>query len=140
MSNDSLSSIRSSLDANLSAVTQLKEVTAARTTEFNHFPACRHYLIGLGGNEFIDTATNYRTWRFGVDVVMPYAIKDMAKETAEALFQDAIDAVLNKLDTEWADSVDHSVADVGNVRPEDWPMGPVAVITIVWQAKTLHAF
>lgn len=140
MSNDSLSSIRTSLDTNLTDVSQLKEVKIGRTTEFDHFPACRHYLVGIGDQD-LDTASNYRTYRFGIDVIMPYAVKDMGKETAEALFQDAIDALMDKLNTEWHDSVDHSILEVGTVRQvEDWPMGPCVVLTIIWQARTLYTF
>jgi hypothetical protein len=140
VSQNSLSSIRTALDTNLSAVSQLKEVKAARTTQFDHFPCCRHYLVGVGDQD-LDTASNYRTYRFGIDVVMPYAIKDMSKETAEATFQDAVDAVMDKLNAEWDDSVDHSIVDTGAVRQvEDWPMGPCVAITIIWQARTLYTF
>lgn len=139
MSQNSLSSIRSALDTNLTAVSQLKEIIAARTTEFSKFPACRHYLMGVNDQD-LDTASNYRTYRFGIDVVMPYAIKDMSKETAEANFQDAIDAVMDKLNSEWDDSVDHSIVEVGSVRQEEWPMGPVVVLTFTWAARTLYTF
>lgn len=140
MAQNSLSSIRASLDTNLTAVSALKEVIAARTTEFNKFPCCRHYLVGVD-DEDLDTASNYRTYKFGIDIIMPYAVQDMSKETAEATFQDAIDAVMDKLNTEWGDSVDHSIVEVGSVRQvEDWPMGPCVVLTILWAARTLYTF
>ena len=138
--NNSLSSIRSSLNTNLSAVTQLKEVKIGRTTTFSAFPAPRHYLYGVT-DQPLDTANNYRTWRHGIDIIMPYSIEGLSVEDAEEEFQDAVDAVLNKLNTEWDANTDHSIVEIGTVRElTDAPFGPAAIMTIVWQANTAHTF
>lgn len=137
MANNAISAIRSALQTNLSAVSLLKQVKSGRTTEFDKFVCCRHYLVGVGDRDF-DTANNERSYRFGIDIIMPYAIEGMEKDTAEGLFQDAVDAVLDKLNAEWDDNVDHSIVETGSVRQlEDWPQGPAVILTIIWQAKTL---
>src|SRR5687767_197821 len=105
--NNALSAICSTLNTNLAAVSELKEVLTGRTTAFSKYPAARHYLVGLADQDF-DTATNYRTYKIGIDIVMAYAVQDQTKANAEAALQAVVDAVADKLNTKWYDTVDHS--------------------------------
>ena len=136
MANNSISSIRTALNMNLSAVSEIKEVLIGRTAQFSKFPACRHYLMAIGDAD-TDTATNFRTYKFGIDVIMPVAIQSVTKPTSEAEFQDAIDAVMDKLNDKWDDTVDLSIIEIGNVQEVTTPQGPANILTIVWQARTL---
>jgi hypothetical protein len=133
-----LSAIRSSLDTNLKSVTQVKEVLLGRSAKFTKFPSCRHYLVGIGDADE-DNVRNYRTYKFGIDLLMPLEANGMTRATAEATFQDAVEALMDKLNQHWADSVERSAFEVGTVREEDAPFGVCAVISFVWIAQTLRS-
>ena len=139
MANNALSAIRSALNTKLGEVTELKGgVYTGRTAQFTGFPACRHYLTGVR-DEVTDTNNNYRTYIFGIDIVHTIAIGGVTKANSEAEFQDAVDAVMDKLDVQWllANNVDHSIIEVGSVRSEETPQGVAVVLTLTFQARTL---
>ncbi len=137
MPNVSASSIRTALNTNLTAVSEIKQVVIGRTEVIESYPAARIYLQGVG-DQMQDTNNQYRTYRFGVDVIQIAATDALAKATSEATFQDAIDAVLDKLNTQWSmASVELSLVEQGVVVFEDAGKGPQLRITLTWSAKTL---
>jgi hypothetical protein len=137
VANNSLSSIRSALNTQLSAVTELQDVKSGRIIEFSGFPACRFYLISTE-NELKTNAPDYwRTYTFAIDIFQETSQK--ANDTAEANFQDAIDAVMDKLNAEWLldDNVDVSSVQTGSVELREINAGPCLVMTFQFAARTL---
>lgn len=137
MPNSPISTIRSSLSTKLGEVSQLKSVAIGRTFDFSAgFPACRHYLVGIASEPVDNMPSDYRTYQFAIDVVQQQTAQAVA--TAEANFQDAIDAVLDKLNAEWdLGGVDNSVIEQTPVTHEDGPQGPTLYCSILFQAKVL---
>src|SRR4051794_3580968 len=102
MTNNSASSIRTALNTHLTALVSgvLKQVKIGRDS--NHsggFPYCRFYLVGVESDARDNGPSDYRTYRFQIDIIQETTNKD--KQQAEADFQDAVDAVLDKLNSKW---------------------------------------
>jgi hypothetical protein len=134
--NNALTDITTSLDTNLNDVDELLEVLFGRSADFSAFPAARHYLVGLS-DDVMDTATNYRTYKIGIDIVMPYAVEGQTKAMAEAALQAVVGAVCDKLNATWYDTVDHSMIEIGAVQLTESQQGPLAMMSLIWNAKTL---
>lgn len=138
MANDSASSIRSALNTHLSAVSELKSVDSGRSMDFaSGFPSCRYYLVGIE-NELKDNApTNFRTYQYAIEILQPVVAG--SESTNEADFQDAVDAVLDKLNTEWTLSSNVDVADLqaGDVTYAEFPFGEGVSCIIRLNARTL---
>lgn len=100
------------------------------------FPFCRFYLAGMT-DTLEDQQSYYRTYRFAIDVIQELTAKD--RTTAEANFQDAIEAVLNKLNTDWQlnNAADDSDIDAGTVSEVELPQGPAAIMQITLSVRTL---
>ena len=137
MPNVSASAIRSALSTKLGEVAELKSVAIGRTFNFSAgFPACRHYLVGIASEPVDNMPSDYRTYQFAIDVVQQYTAQAVA--TAEANFQDAVDAVLDKLNSQWnLGGVDNSVIEQSPVTYEDGPQGPTLYCSIIFQARVL---
>ena len=133
----SASDIRTALLDKLGEVTELKQVKLGHTSDFSEgFPACRVYLVGTL-NPLIDNQPTYeRTYQYGIEIIQKH--KDGSEATDEAAFEDAIDAVLDKLGAEWTldDNVHVLVSNVGQVRPMDSQIGPSVSCIITVEAKT----
>lgn len=134
--NNPLSDITSALDTNLGDVDELEAVLVGRDAAFPAFPAARHYLIGLA-DEVLDTATNYRTYKIGIDIVMAYGVEGQTKANAEIALQEVVDAVCDKLNTKWYDTVEMSAIELGAVQLIDGQQGPLAMMSLIWNARTL---
>ncbi len=94
-----LSDIRTALSTHLSAVTKLQQVSLGRNAApSGGFPFCRFYLSGLQ-DALADQQQNEDGWRFSIDIIQEINVKNV--DAAEADFQDAIEEVKHKLNTEW---------------------------------------
>src|SRR3954452_15451953 len=94
--NNSLSSIRSALATQLAAVTQLKQVVRGRDFDASSgFHFCRYFLICVMQEEMGNQPSDWRIYRFAVEVVQEAAAKTPAN--AENDFEDAVEAVMNRL-------------------------------------------
>lgn len=137
MSNDSAASIRANILTQLAEVTQLQQVVVGKSTEPNGFPFCRFYLTSVT-NELKDNAPSYwRTYTFTIEIWQESTNK--SKANAEADLEDAIDAVLDKLGTEWTldTNVDVSVVESGTIAEVEVTAGPMLVASIPFSARTL---
>lgn len=142
MPNNSLSSIRSALATHLGAVTQLKAAVSGRNVEPTGFPFCRYYLAGISDQPYDNQPSNYRTYRFAIEIIQEASNKTTAD--SEADFQDAIDAVLDKLNTKWqlpdgsnAPGADDTKVEPSSVQPVQMAWGPSLLLTISFSVKTL---
>jgi hypothetical protein len=137
--NNQLSAIRSALNTKLSALTTLKQVAIGRSIEPSGFPFCRFYLSGIENELKDNTPSNWRTYRFAVEVIQETTVKDIA--VAEAAFEDAVDAVLDTLNSQWtlSGNVDVSSVDSATIAVIDGPQGPVLIASISLSARTLIA-
>ncbi len=141
MPNASIASIRSALSTRLAAVSELKGgVLTGRTASFTGFPAARFYLIGIEEQKTDeDTFQNYRVYTFSIDVVMAIQINGVGKSASEGEFQDAVDAVLDKLATEWmlGGIVEQTSIETSVVRYEESAQGVATYLPIILKVKTL---
>src|SRR4051812_20496907 len=118
MSNNAVSAIRTALSTHLTAVTQLKQVKIGRDADHSQgFPFARFYLVGVESQAVDNAPTDYRTYRFQIDVIQETTNK--SRLDAEADFEDAVDAVLDKLNAKWqlpggsnAPTVDNTIIEV----------------------------
>lgn len=96
-------------------MTELQQVAIGRTQAFTGYPACRFYLSGIQNELKDNLPSNWRTYQFTIEIYQELSNKTVA--AAEADFQDAIDAVLDKLNSQWTlgNNVDVSVLDGGTV-------------------------
>jgi hypothetical protein len=137
----SASQIRSALSTYLSAVTELKGgAFVGRTAAFSGFPCARFYLSGIQEEkENEDTAQNYRVYVYSIDIVMSVQISGLAKSSSEGEFEDAVDAVMDKLRTEWTlgGILEGSSIEPSTVRYEESAQGVVVYLPITFYAKTL---
>lgn len=142
MANNSALSIRTAISTHLTAVTQLKQVVIGRDyNPSSGFPFCRIYLVGVT-DVLEDQNSNYRTYRFAIDIFQEIAAK--TKAVAEADFEDAVDAVMDKLNVKWnlpdgsnISTVDNSVIDSSFVVQAEPPFGPVCYLQLLLQCRTL---
>lgn len=137
----SVSSIRSALNTQLSAVTELKGgVSIGRTGNFAGFPCARFYLEAIQEQkEDADTANNYRVYVFRIDVLMSTTIDGVTKQASEEEFEDAIDAVMDRLNNNWTlgGTVESSSMEPSQVRYEEIPQGVAVYLPLTLSAKTL---
>ena len=143
MANNSASSIKTALNTHLSAVTQLKQVVIGRSYDpSSGFPFCRFYLVGVASQPITNQPSDYRTYRFAIDIFQE--ISAQSKTNAETDFEDAVDAVLDKLNTQWqindgssVATVDNSIIDSSFVVQTEPPFGPSVYLQLLLQCKTL---
>lgn len=143
MANNSVSSIRTALNTHLSAVSQLKQVKIGRDFDVSGgFPFCRFYLIGASSEAVTNQPSDYRTYRFAIDIFQEVSAK--TKADAEADFEDAVDAVLDKLNAQWqikdgsnVATVDNSVIGSSFVVQTEPPFGPAVYLQLILECKTL---
>lgn len=137
MPNVSIASIRTALATKIGEVTQIKQALVGRTEAFTKFPGSRSYLMGVT-DEIADTNNQYRTYKFAIEIVHLQAVQGVTKENSEAAFQDAVDAVMDKLNTQWdLAGLEHSAIESGIVQLVESSQGPALVMTLIWQARTL---
>lgn len=75
---------------------------------------------------------------YSIDVVMSVQISGVTKSSSEGEFQDAVDAVLDKLNNEWdMTGLEGSSVEPSRVRYEESAQGVVAYLPITFYAKTL---
>ena len=86
--------------------------------------------------------SNWRTYRYSVDIFQEVSAK--SKEDAEADFEDAVDAVMDRLNAQWqiktsgnAVSVDSSVINSSLVIQTEPPLGPAVFLQLIVELKTL---
>lgn len=143
MSNNSCQSIRTALNTHLSAVTQLKQVKIGRDADSSGgFPFCRFYLVAVESQAVDNQPSDYRTYRFAIEIFQENTNK--TKQNAEADFEDALDAVLDKLNTKWqlpdgssVPTVDNSVIEVSPIQEVEINAGPCLVARILLACRTL---
>ena len=137
--NNSLSAIRGNLNTQLSEVTQLQQVLIGKQSEPSGFPFCRFFLTSIS-NELKDNMPSYwRTYTFSIEIWQEITNKTIAD--AEADLQDAIDAVFDKLGTEWTldNNVDQSIVEGGTIQELEVNGGPMLIASITFSARTLIA-
>lgn len=141
MPNASASSIRSALNTYLSAVTELtSRVHIGRTAQFTGFPCARFYLAGIEEQkQDEDTGKNYRVYVYAIDIIMSGNINGVSKSSSEGTFEDAVDAVMDKLATQWTlgGVVEQATIEASTVRYEEGPQGVVVYLPLILKAKTL---
>jgi hypothetical protein len=137
--NNSAASIRSAISTKLGEVTQLQDVKVGRVSKFSGYPACRFYLVGVFDELKDNLPSTFRTYQFAIEVIQETTNKD--EDVAEADFEDTIDAVLDKLNSQWTlgGNVDVSVVDGGTIVYDQPPYGPALRCPILLAAKTLIA-
>ena len=138
MANNSASSIRSAINTKLGEVTQLKQVAIGRSSNpSSGFPFCRFYLIGIDDELKDNTPSNFRTYRYAIEILQEMTSKSVAD--AEADFEDAMDAVLDKLNANWTltANVDVSFVESGTIGVVESPQGPAIQGTIFLSCRTL---
>lgn len=146
IANNSASSIRTALNTHLTALVTanvLKQVKIGRDSDSSAgYPFCRFFLDGVESDAVDNAPSDYRTYRFRVDVVQQFTALSVAD--AEAAFEDAVDAVLDKLNSKWqlpdgasAPTVDNSVIEVSGVQVVEANSGPALFVSILLAAKTL---
>jgi hypothetical protein len=136
--NNSASAIRSAISTHLGNVTSLASVKTGRSLDFSTgFPAARVYLTGISSTLKDNAPTYLRTYEYAVEIIAAIPAND--EQDAETGFQDAIDAVLDKLGTEWtlSNNVDFSVVETGGVMYQEFPFGPGVSCIITLQARTV---
>lgn len=108
-----------------------------RSIEPTGFPFCRFYLTGVSDELKDNKPSNFRTYRFAIDILQEMSQKAVA--TAEANFQDAIDAVLDKLNSNWTltSNVDVSAIESGTIALIEAPQGPALQVTLTFSCSTL---
>lgn len=137
--NNSASAIRSALASALGEVTQLQQVSLGKSTDMSGFPFCRFYLSSVT-NELRDNAPSYwRKYNFTIEIWQELSNK--SPQVAEQDLQDAIDAVLDKLGTEWTlnGNVDTSLVESGTIQEVETNVGPALVCSIPFSTRTLIA-
>jgi hypothetical protein len=144
MSNDSLSSIRTAIQTILSGVTQLQNVYLGHVLDISGFPACRFFLVGTTEVPQDNRVTYWRTYRFQIEILQEMKNKD--KQSAEADFEDAVQAVLDALDanpyltTSGHTHCDEKHVTVGQVRVEDFWFGAGMMMALTLEVKTAVQF
>lgn len=118
-------------------MSQLGAVVSGRNVQPTSFPFCRYYLSGVAIQPMDNQPANWRTYRYIVEIIQE--VSNKTKANAEADFQDAVDAVLDKLQTQWqlAVSVDDTVVEPSTVLYQEYPWGPCVVLPISVSVKTL---
>lgn len=135
--NDSLLSIRTALEAKLDSISKIQDVTLGKGLTFSGFPACRFFLSDAP-QELKDNAPTYwRSYLFTIEIIQE--ITNKAPAVAEADLQDALEAVMNGLSTDWTlgDDVDLSDIQSSPIAEVEYPFGPCSVATITFAARTL---
>ena len=135
--NNALSAIRGNLNTQLSEVSQLQEVAIGKSGTPSGFPFCRFFLTSIT-NELKDNLPSYwRTYTFTIEIWQELANKTVAD--AEADLQDAVDAVFDKLGTEWTldGNVDYSIVEGGTIAEVESSGGPILLASITFSARTL---
>src|SRR3954452_25409417 len=138
MPNSSASSIRTALNTKLAEVTELKQVKIGRDIDLSvGFPACRFYLVGINSEQVDNQPSDLRTYRFAIDIIQQYTPQAIATE--EATFQDAVDAVLDKLNSQWTigGTLEQSIIETSGVSLQEMPQGPCTLLSIIFQANVL---
>ncbi len=143
MPNNSIASIKTALNTHLSAVSELKQVVIGRSFDpSSGYPFCRFYLVGVGSEAITNQPSDYRTYRFAIDIFQE--ISAQAKADAETDFENAVDAVLDKLNVQWqikdgsnVATVDNSIIDSSFIVQTEPPFGPCVYLQLLLQCKTL---
>ena len=137
VSNDSASSIRTQLGTYLSAVTQLQDVANGRGIEFSGFPGCRYFLSAVEQVFLDNKPSDQRTFKFDIEIWQE--ITNKSKPNAESDFEDAVEAVLDTLHTNWhlGGHCDSMTVDAGPVSQRESLQGPCVVQTITVSVMTL---
>jgi hypothetical protein len=106
------------------------------------FPVARYYLVAVASDAETNQPSDYRTYRFQIDIIQENTNK--TKSNAEADFEDAVDAVLDKLNTKWqlpdgsnVPTVDNTIIQISPVREAEMNGGPCLVVSIQLDCKTL---
>lgn len=136
MPNFSVSDIRAKLLLNLQEVTGLKQVSVARTFETAGYPYCIVYLSQVE-NELLTNQPEYkRVYTFTIEIRQETS--QATKTNAEAWLEDVIDAVLDKLGTEWQldNKADHSLVQGGTINEVDGTQGTILQATILFSVWT----
>lgn len=121
----------------------MKQIVQGRNADHSSgFPFCRYYLVGVASDATDNQPSDYRTYRFQIDIIQENTSK--SKANAEADFEDAIDAVLDKLNTKWqlpdgsnVPTVDNTIIQLSPVREAEMNGGPCLVVSIQLDCKTL---
>ena len=137
----SAASIRSAINTQLSAVTELSGgVYIGRTGTFTGFPCARFYLDAIQEEkENADTGNNYRVYVYRIDIIMTANIPNVTKQASEEEFEDAIDAVMDRLNNNWTlgGTVESSSIEPSQVRYEEISQGGAVYLPLTLYAKTL---
>ena len=99
MSNNSASSIRGAIHTALSALSTVQAVAHGHTQQYTGYPTVKIWLQSVQ-TELVDTAKlQKRVYVYALEVVQDSSQK--ARAQAETDFQDCIDQILDKFQSEW---------------------------------------
>jgi hypothetical protein len=106
------------------------------------YPYCRVYLAGVVNEMYDNAPSDWRTYRFAVDIFQEYAAKSPAQ--AEVDFDKAVDAAMDKLAAQWrlpdgssVPTVDVSQVTTGQIAAIEPPFGPAIYLQLIVECKTL---
>lgn len=138
MANLPVANVRANISMQLGEVTQLKQVTNSRMSALTAFPAARFFMTGLNQQLISNAPRYFRTIQFTVEVIMP--LTNISRVTAEAELEDAVEAVLDKLGTEWLldDTANATRVTGGSVIEIETTGGTSLVATIVYEVDTFY--
>ena len=118
----------------LQGVSQIAQVVKGDTATFSTgFPGVRFKLDEIKSEKLDNNPgkSNWRTYTFLLDAVMPLQVDDRA--TAEDITEDTVEAIINALESDWTlgGNCDYMELRAGRVRHEELPFGICAVMTLL---------
>ncbi len=135
--NDPIATIRATLETKLNEVSEFAEVKVGRFTTFTGYPACRFYLAAIDDQLLDNQPTNFRTYSFNIDIFQETTNKDA--EAAEIAMENAVDAVLDKLNAniDLDNDVEDTQIESGIIEERDYGFGPALGTTIIFITRTV---
>ncbi len=106
---------------------------------FAGYPAVRFYTLGM--TEVLkDQKNQWRTYKFVIEVI--YKLTNENRATAEATMEDAMEAVMNAIDSSYTlgGFADNAVLSVGTAMEAEYPWGPALVMKLTLNAYVVQFF
>lgn len=110
---------------------------SGRSAAPTSFPFCRYYLSGVSNQPIDNKPSDYRTYRFVVEIIQETTAKSV--QDAEADCQDAADAVMDRLNANWqlGGNCDDMTIEPSTVLVQEFSWGPSIVLPIFVSVRTL---
>lgn len=131
-----IANVRANIATQLSEVTLLKQTANSRISTPTAFPAARYFMTGLQQNLISNAPRYMRTIQFTIEVMMP--LTNISRAVAEATLEDTVEAVLDKLGTEWLldNTANATRVTGGTVVEVETTGGSMVIATIVYEVDT----